>query len=124
MDNDQLFIKIALIAAAAIFAIFLLMPGRGVRHIALRRLSMLALFAIALLAIIFPDLINGIANLMGVGRGADLLLYGLIIVFVGNSIVAQRRHRLLESEITKLARSVALSQSPVVSRPENTTSDS
>jgi small membrane protein len=123
MDNNQLVIKIALIIAAAVFALFLLLPGRGVRHIALRRLSMLALFAIALLAIIFPQLINGIANLMGVGRGADLLLYGLIIVFVGNSIVAQRRHRLLESEITKLARSIALAQTPAVSPPERTAND-
>lgn len=110
MDNSQLVIKIALIAACAVFALFLLLPGRGVRHIALRRLSMVALFSLALVAIVFPGVTNSIANAMGVGRGADLLLYGLIIVFAGNSVVAHRRNRLLQSEITQLARRMAITQ--------------
>lgn len=112
MDN-QLVIKIVLIVVFAVLALFLLMPGRGARHVAIRRLTMLALFAAAVLAIVFPSLISQIAKAVGVGRGADLLLYGLIVVFVGNSIAAQRRHRLVEAEITALARRLAIAQAPL-----------
>ena len=115
MDSNQLIIKIVLIVVFAAFGIFLLMPGKGVRHIAIRRLTMLGLFAVAVLAVVFPSLINDIAHAVGVGRGADLLLYGLIIVVVGNSVVSQRRNRVLESEITKLARHVAIAQAPAAS---------
>jgi hypothetical protein len=114
VETNQLAIKFALIAASVIFALFLLLPGRGVRHVALRRISLLGLFLVALVAIVFPSVINTIANAMGVGRGADLLLYGLIIVFVGNSVVAQRRHRILQSEITQLARRIAITQAAMV----------
>lgn len=111
MDN-QLFIKIILIAVFAVLALFLLLPTRGSRHVAIRRLTMLLLFAIAVVAIAFPSATTAVANVIGIGRGADLLLYGLIIVFVGNSIIVQRRHRQLEAQITTLARQVALSQAP------------
>jgi hypothetical protein len=47
-----------------------------------------------------------------VGRGTDLLLYGLIVVFIGNSILMQRRHRMIERQITDLARALAISQAP------------
>jgi len=109
MDN-QLVIKIILIAVFAILALFLLLPTRGSRHVAIRRLTMLVLFAIAVVAIVFPGATTAVANLIGIGRGADLLLYGLIIVFVGNSVIVQRRHRQLEAQITTLARQIALLQ--------------
>lgn len=111
MDN-QVAIKVILIAVFAILALFLLLPTRGSRHIAIRRLTMLLLFAIAVVAIVFPSATTAVANLIGIGRGADLLLYGLIIVFVGNSIIVQRRHRQLEEQITTLARREALLEAP------------
>lgn len=122
METSQLIIKIVLITVFALFAVFLLLPGRGVRHDAIRKLTMLSLFAVAILAVVFPNAINAIANVMGVGRGADLLLYGLIIVVVGNSIVTQRRQRLLETQITILARKMAIAQGPAA-RPATISTD-
>jgi hypothetical protein len=115
MDN-QLVIKIILIVVFAVLALFLLVPTRGSRHVAIRRLTMLALFAVAVVAIVFPGATTAVAHAMGVGRGADLLLYGLIIVFVGNSIIVQRRHRQLEDQITTLARRIALIEAPAHGR--------
>ncbi|SFO04777.1 DUF2304 domain-containing protein [Mycetocola miduiensis] len=111
MDN-QIIIKIVLIAALAVFAVFLMLPGSGARHLALRRLSMIGLFAIAVVAVVFPQLINDVANAVGVGRGTDLLLYGLIVVFIGNSLAASRRYRHTEREVTNLARALALAEAP------------
>ena len=110
MDNGQLAIKILLIVVFAAFAVFLMFPGRGVRHAAIRRLVMLLLLAVTILAVIFPNAVNQVAHFLGVGRGTDLLLYGLIVVFIGNSLLVQRRHRTMERQITTLARQIAIMQ--------------
>jgi hypothetical protein len=112
VDTGQLTIKIILIIVLAAFAVFLMLPGRGVRHLAIRRLVMLLLVAGVVLAVVFPSAVTVVARVVGVGRGADLLLYGLIVVFVGNSILQQRRHRHTEREITELARQLAILQAP------------
>lgn len=111
MLDDQLPIKIVLIAAFAIFAIIVLIPVRDSRRLAVRRLVMLLAFAAAGLAIAFPGVINDVAVFLGIGRGADLLLYGLVVVFVGNAITTSAHHRQLQREITQLARIVAIRDS-------------
>lgn len=112
MNEDQLIIKIVLIIAFALFAVFLMFPGRGARHLALRRLAMLLLFGAAVFAIAFPQVINAVANFVGVGRGTDLLLYGFIIVFVANSLTLSRRQRHTDKQITELARRLAIAEAP------------
>lgn len=112
MDNGQFVIKIILVLAFAAFAVFLMLPGRGVRHAAIRRLVMVALLAVTVLAVVFPSAVNQVAHFVGVGRGTDLLLYGLIVVFIGNSILVQRRYRNTERQITELARQLAILQAP------------
>lgn len=108
MFDDQWPIKIVLIAVFAVFALIMLVPVRGARRMAVRRLTLVLAFAAAALAIAFPGVINEIALLLGIGRGADLLLYGLVVVFVGNAIATSAHHRQLQREITGLARTIAL----------------
>lgn len=108
--ESQFVIKVILIVAFAAFAIFLMLPGRGARHLAMRRLAMVLVLALTILAVIFPNALNGVAHAVGVGRGADLLLYGLIVVFVGNALVQQRRTRHVEREMTLIARRVAIAE--------------
>lgn len=110
MESGQVAIKAILIVVFAAFAVFLMMPGRGARHLAIRRLIMLLVLALTVVAVVFPATINEVAHLLGVGRGTDLLLYGLIVVFIGNSILEQRRHRMVERQITQLAREIAIAQ--------------
>ena len=112
MDTGQLVIKILLIVIFAAFAVFLMLPGRGARHLAIRRLVMLALLVLLVLAVIFPSSVTAVAQLLGVGRGTDLLLYALFVVFIGNSLLMQRRHRKTEQEITQLARQLAIMRAP------------
>jgi len=110
--ETQFAIKVILIVVLVAFAAFLMLPGKGARHLALRRLSMLLLLVVLVVAVIFPSLVTQLANFVGVGRGTDLLLYGLIVVFIGNSLVQQRRHRKTELEITRLARLFAIENAP------------
>jgi hypothetical protein len=108
--DSQLWIKILLIAVFVIFAVMLVLPGRGARHLAVRRISLVVVFLAAIAAIAYPDLLNYLANLIGVGRGTDLLLYGMVVVLIGNIISTTRRHRQMEREVTQLARALALSE--------------
>lgn len=122
MLGSQIVIQVILIAVFAAFAMILLLPGRGARKLALRRVVLVLVFAAAVLAVIFPGIVNSVANLLGVGRGTDLILYALVIVFVGNSISASARHRQTEREITQLARVIAIRDarkpdSPDTNRP-------
>jgi hypothetical protein len=108
MGDGQIIIKIVLIAVFAVFAAVVLVPGRGTRKLAVKRLALLLLFALAIIAVLFPEVTNAVANAVGVGRGTDLLLYGLVIVFVGHSISTSVRFRHQERELTQIARAAAL----------------
>jgi hypothetical protein len=122
MDN-QLAIKVILIALFVAFAIVLVLPGGGARRLAIRRVVLLLTTFAGIVAIAFPELVNALANLLGVGRGTDLILYVLVVVFIGNSISNSIRHRHLEREVTKLARSVALGSAPPAGRHEREQSE-
>lgn len=110
MLENQLWIKIILIAVFAVFTTVMVAPARGDRRLAVRRLALISAFLGCVTAIAFPQVINFIANLLGVGRGTDLILYGLVVVFVGNAITSAAHNRALQRELTLLARAIALSQ--------------
>jgi len=105
-------IKIALIVVFVVFAVFLMFPRASVRSTAIRRIVLAFLLLLTVIAVVVPSVVNRLANFVGIGRGTDLLLYGLIVVFIGNAIVTQRRHRLAERQVTLLARKIAISEAP------------
>lgn len=110
--SNQIVIQVLLVAVFAIFAVVLVVPGRGARGLAMRRIALLLAVVAAVIAVIFPSLISDIANLVGVGRGTDLVLYALVVVFIGNSIASSAQNRQLQREVTRLARAVALQDAP------------
>lgn len=71
----------------------------------------LCLLAFAMIiAVLFPDTTNVLAHAVGVGRGADLLLYLVTLAFIGyvvNNYVHQQKDK---DVLYKLARKVALSE--------------
>lgn len=105
---DQPLIKILLIAAIIVVTVMLTRSTAGVRHQAVRRLMLIAFVVLAAAAILFPRLLTQVAQLLGVGRGADLLLYGLTVVFLGYVAASYRRMRQMEQQVTTLARELAL----------------
>lgn len=109
---EQLIIKALLIIAFVLFTVVIMRSERSARTQAFRTLALLVFLAVAIIAVLFPSLINDLATSVGVGRGADLLLYAFIIVFIGNSLTTARKRRAQDEQITELARKVAL-QSPI-----------
>lgn len=82
-------------------------------RIALHRNRILGLltFGISFLGIylvIFPEYSTRIANALGVGRGADLLLYFLFVISILGLFFIYIRIDQNNQLITKLARSIAL----------------
>ena len=82
--------------------------GGGARQQALRRVFMVLFVAVAAVALVFPQTLTWVANLVGIGRGADLLLYLLVLVFLVYVASSYRRFRHLENDATRLARRLAL----------------
>lgn len=103
-----MWIKVLLIAAIVLVAFALTRATSGARRQALRRLLLVGFVLAAALSVIFPGALTRLANSIGVGRGADLLLYALVIAFLSYVATSYRRTSALSRQITVLARQVAL----------------
>lgn len=108
MDTEKLFIQIILIVGFAIPAIIILLPTKGARGLAVRRLTLLVVLLGGIVAIAFPGLPDAAARALGVGRGADLLLYGLIVVFIGYALSTSAHLRRVDRQISLLTRELAI----------------
>lgn len=105
-------IRVILLLAVAAAVAVLIRGHRGVRHQALRRL-LLALFAVgAALSLLFPSAWTWAAGALDVGRGTDLLLYLLIVAFLGTVATSYVRFQELQHQVTVLARQLALASAP------------
>ena len=109
----QLLIQVLLIVGVLAVA-WRLLASYGQRAQALRRIGLLVFAAFAVWSILDPDILNRIARLLGIGRGADLVLYGLVIAFLGFVVTTFRRFREMEVRYTRLARRIALDEAPSV----------
>jgi hypothetical protein len=76
----------------------------------LRRLFMLGFVLVAIVSILFPQWLTWLANLIGVGRGTDLLLYALVLAFLVTVASAYRRNIVLNRKLTHLAREITLAR--------------
>ncbi|EMY35669.1 hypothetical protein D477_003203 [Arthrobacter crystallopoietes BAB-32] len=113
-------VQIVLVLAVIIGAIALMRGGGNAKHQAVRRLLLLVFAALAVLSVFFPGLLTRLANALGIGRGTDLVLYGLIVAFMVFMASSFQRGRQLEDRITKLARRIALDEAP---RPDAVSGD-
>ncbi|MGC5076991.1 DUF2304 domain-containing protein [Agrococcus sp. DT81.2] len=110
MGTDKIVIQIILIIGLAVPAVILLLPSKGARSLAIRRLTLLLVLVVGIIAIMFPSLADSVAALVGVGRGADLLLYGLIIVFIGYTLSTSAHLRRVDRQISALTRELAIAE--------------
>lgn len=87
-----------------------LFAKRGAKQLAVRRLLVLAFAVFAVLTVMFPRVLTSIAHVVGVGRGADLLLYATVVVLLGSLALAEARTKNAEKRTTVLARRLALDE--------------
>jgi hypothetical protein len=101
-------IKILLIVS---FLSLLAWGFRHRAHVGLRaglRLAAIALTGAAIASVINPDLTTSAANLVGVARGTDLVLYLFIVIFIATSIGTYFRFREQDRRLVEVVRASAI----------------
>lgn len=101
-------IKFLLIAALTSAVIFAMRTQPRGNHLAIRRIAGSLFLATGAFSVLFPQSTTVVANLVGVGRGTDLLLYMLVVAFMFVAIGLHQRIHALERRNTDLARELAI----------------
>lgn len=100
-----------LLIPALLFAVWLSLRSRTSLRGQARRKILAGLTVVAgILAVLFPDATQALADQVGVTRGADLLLYGVALVMIYQVGSTSVRFREQEARIVRLARQVALAE--------------
>ena len=72
---------------------------------------LLVLFAaMAILFVLYPNEIDGLAHIVGVGRGADLLLYVLTVAFIFEQLNNYVKSKEENRRIVTLSRKIAIAE--------------
>jgi hypothetical protein len=101
-------IKVILIAAL-VAAAYLLLHGRpSALNLLLRRTLMLLAICCGVVAVLVPEAVTAVAHVVGVGRGADLLLYLACVTFLFTTIGLHLRLASLRDQYVALAREIAI----------------
>ena len=103
-------IKFLLVPGVVLAVLFALRSRASLRGQARRKILAGLTVAAGVLAVLFPGILQGLADFVGVDRGTDLLLYLLalvIIYLVGSTSV---RFREQEARLVRLSREVALAE--------------
>lgn len=103
-------IKILLIASVLAAAAWLLRGQGRAGQLALTRLSGIVFAVSWVTGVMDPDVVTRVAQLVGVGRGTDLVLYVLVVAFMVTSLSQQQRLRHLNERVATLTRAIALLQ--------------
>ena len=99
--------------ALVLVGLYLLKARKSASQQAIRRLFIIVALAAGLVAVLFPNYTNVVASLLGIGRGADLLLY-TFVVFTLFYVVHQYRRQLWQEKVTTdLARALSLAQAEI-----------
>lgn len=101
-------IKVLLVAALAAAAFVLIRGRRTALSLLVRRALMLGAIGAGVVAVLLPDTTTEVARMVGVGRGADLVLYLLVVVFLFVTIGLYRRLSEMHDRYVELARRLAL----------------
>ncbi|WP_310018312.1 DUF2304 domain-containing protein [Microbacterium resistens] len=107
-----------IVGVVAIGAVFMRRTGAD-SHLAIRRMLYGVFVLVAILSILFPEWLTWAANLIGVGRGTDLLLYVLVLMFLVFVYTQSRRNAADQRRLTMLARQVALMEALDQDRPRS-----
>ena len=74
------------------------------------KLAFMLFVVFGIYAVLRPGDVTVVAGWLGVGRGTDLLLYALVVVFTFTTLNAYLRFKELELRYARLARAIALRQ--------------
>jgi hypothetical protein len=101
-----------------IIALSLLIPTAvwslqaAIRHRRRRHFLLTPVLGIGIVFVIRPDIATRVANLLGIGRGADLVTYLTALAVLGCYFLILSLDRSIRLQITELTRAITLMQLP------------
>lgn len=104
--------QILILAAIIVFGLYVFVA----RTVLVDRMIYLVLVGTGILLGLHPDLSTRAANLIGIGRGADLLLYVFVLFSLFHYASIASHQKEIERQITALVRSNAIDH-PVAAGP-------
>lgn len=104
-------IKVLLIGGTLAFGFLTLRERQPASHQAIRRIALLVLVPVGIVAVAFPETTVWAAHVVGVQRGTDLLLYIFVMTFLFTTLACYQRLHHVESQLVELTRELALRQS-------------
>jgi hypothetical protein len=111
-----MWIKILLLGLMLVTLLLFVRRWYGVKMQASKRLAFFAFIAMNIVAILRPSDVTWVANRLGVGRGADLVLYLLVAAFVLAMLNTYLRFREMDRRFTELSRTLAIREAELVNR--------
>ena len=97
----QVILSISLVAITFVFSIKV--PGRRII-----KAGVILLGLAGLMIIFFPGMSTTVANIIGVGRGADLIMYLGFMNIAILYLIQYMKYRSLKEKVTELAREISI----------------
>ena len=114
--SNQIVVQVVLIVSAIGALVYFVRRGHNVRIRASKRVAFFAFIAVNIYAVLRPNDVTAVAQLLGIGRGTDLVVYLLVVAFVFGMINTYLRNRELGERLTELARALAVREAELANR--------
>lgn len=120
-----MFVGQILLALLILFIVYRLIKSFSLKKTTkIEFIGWLCFWLIALLVVLWPDITNQIALILGIGRGADVIIYFALILIFYFIFYLIGKIRIIERNIAKLSRQLTLSQKETIppdQRPKDDT---
>ena len=104
----MILIQIILVFAVLAISIHFMRSRGSSRTNAYKKMALVLFVMAAIVTVLFPELLTTIANALGVGRGSDLLLYGLTVVIIFQLFNNYAKDKHDQRRLVELSRKVAI----------------
>ncbi len=109
-------VQVILVLAAVAALVYFVRRQHNIRIRASKRVAFFAFIALNIYAVLLPAHVTWAAQLIGIGRGTDLVLYLLVIAFVFGMLNTYLRQREISEHLTDLARTMAIREAELDNR--------
>ncbi|WP_116049066.1 DUF2304 domain-containing protein [Amycolatopsis palatopharyngis] len=106
--------QLVLLIAVAGILLYFASRRHNVRMQAGKRIAFFLFIALNIDAVLFPQHLTWIAHSLGIGRGADLVLYLLVVAFIFGMLNTYLRFRGTNQQVTELTRTLAIREAELV----------
>jgi len=101
-------IKLILIIALVALGAYIVRRMGSVHVMAWKRIAFILFILFGIVSVIYPTIVDTLAKDIGIGRGADLLLYAMVVTFLFVTINFYIKFRKLELRQNKIISKMAI----------------